>query len=124
MFYCLFFDSMLDTPKAMPTVLPDSEKSTSAPASAMTDTPDETYDLELDKAVAAIQEQQAKSVVIQLPDGLKSRAKKIADELTSRTGCDVTIWLGSNFGACDLALHARSLGADLLIHFGHSEWRY
>lgn len=82
------------------------------------------YDLELDKAAEEIKCASAKTVCIQLPDGLKQHAGYIADELETKTGCQVIIWLGSNFGACDLALHASSLGADLLIHFGHSEWRY
>ncbi|RME78467.1 hypothetical protein D6774_01105 [Candidatus Woesearchaeota archaeon] len=82
------------------------------------------YDLELDKAIDYIKKQNAKMVCIQLPDGLKPRAKEIADQIREHTSAQVLIWGGSCFGACDLALEAERLGADLLIQWGHSEWRY
>lgn len=82
------------------------------------------YDLELDKAVEKIKAENSKMVCIQLPDGLKPEAGRIADELKLKTGAQVLIWGGSCFGACDLPLEVERLGADLLIQWGHSEWRY
>ena len=82
------------------------------------------YNLELDRITQEIKKEKAKLVCIQLPDGLKPRAKEIADHIKQHTEARVIIWAGSNFGACDLALETSRLGADLLIHFGHAEWEY
>ena len=35
----------------------------------------------------------------------------------------VLIWGGSCYGACDVPLQVERLGVDLLIQWGHSEWR-
>ena len=77
------------------------------------------YDLELDKAVEQIKNSMAKTVCIQLPDGLKPQAKKIADILEKQTKAKITIWAGSCYGACDVP----KLDVDLLIQWGHSEWQ-
>ncbi len=79
-----------------------------------------TYSLELNKAIKAIKAQKAKSVLIQLPDGLKPRAKEIADELEKQTKAKIAIWLGTCYGACD---YPNIKGIDLLIQWGHSEFR-
>ena len=79
------------------------------------------YDLELEKAVDAIKKQKAKSVLIQLPDGLKSLATKIVDELEEKTGADVMIYFSTCFGACDLPT---DIDVDLIIQFGHSPWKF
>ena len=79
------------------------------------------YDLELSKAAEEIKKQKAKTVVIQLPDGLKPKAKEIQKELEKKTGATILIWGGSCYGACDPAPVEKI--ADLLIQFGHSEWR-
>ena len=82
------------------------------------------YNLELDKAVEAIQQHHAQMVCIQLPDGLKPKAKEIVDALQEKTQAKVIIWAGSCFGACDLPLEVERLGVDLLIAWGHAEWEY
>jgi diphthamide biosynthesis enzyme Dph1/Dph2-like protein len=79
------------------------------------------YDLEIGKIVSEIKLVKAKLVCIQLPDGLKPKATKIADELTKKTGAKIHIWLGSNFGACDIPLQLRPLKFDLIVNFGHSK---
>ena len=81
------------------------------------------YDLELDNAVAKIKKEKAKRVCIQLPDGLKPQAGKIAKYLEEKTGADILIWLGSCFGACDVPTQVENVGVDLLIQWGHSEWK-
>jgi 2-(3-amino-3-carboxypropyl)histidine synthase len=77
------------------------------------------YDLEIERAAAEIKKAKAKLVCIQLPEGLKPQAKKIADALESRTKSKVVIWLGSCFGACDTPQGLEKLGIDLLIQWGH-----
>ena len=76
------------------------------------------YDLELEKAVNLIKKNKAKTVLIQLPDGLKPKAKTIQDFLNKQTNADILIWLGSNFGSCDIP----KIKVDLIIQWGHSKW--
>ena len=83
-----------------------------------------SYDLEIEKAVRKIKEENAKIVGIQLPDGLKPMAKDIVRKIEGETGATCLIWAGTNFGACDLATDVEKFGADLLIAWGHSEWKY
>ena len=78
------------------------------------------YQVELEKAIAKIKETEAKTVCIQLPDGMKPEAQQIADEISSKTTARVLIWLGSNFGACDIPLGLQRLNVDLLISWGHN----
>ena len=55
--------------------------------------------------------------ILQIPDGLKRKVLKIADELG-----DVLIDCESCFGACDLAIQeAKLLGCDKIVHYGHSK---
>ncbi|MBI1970075.1 diphthamide synthesis protein [Candidatus Woesearchaeota archaeon] len=84
----------------------------------------EAYDLEVERIIKRIKEKRAKLVCLQLPDGLKPKAKELADKIKQATNAEVIIWAGSNFGACDLATEVSRLGVDLLIAFGHSEWGY
>jgi 2-(3-amino-3-carboxypropyl)histidine synthase len=79
------------------------------------------YDLEIGKIVREIKLAKAKLVCIQLPDGLKPKATQIADELTKKTRAKIHIWLGSNFGACDIPLQLKPLNFDLIVNFGHSK---
>jgi 2-(3-amino-3-carboxypropyl)histidine synthase len=81
------------------------------------------YDLEIDKAVGKIQAEKAKTVCIQLPDGLKPYADRIQERIEDKTGARVFIWAGSCYGACDVPIEVQRLGVDLLIQWGHSEWR-
>ncbi len=80
------------------------------------------YDTEIEKAIAAIKEQEAKVVCIQLPDGMKPYAQEIEAKITTDTGARVLIWLGSNFGACDIPLGLNRMGVDLLISWGHNKF--
>ena len=71
-----------------------------------------------------IKQNNAKLVCVQVPDGMKPQTKEIADGLRDQTDAEVIIWAGSCFGACDLALEAEQVGADLLIQWGHTPWKY
>ncbi|MBW2991910.1 diphthamide synthesis protein [Candidatus Woesearchaeota archaeon] len=78
------------------------------------------YNLELEKAINRIKEENAKLVCIQLPDGLKPKSKEIAEELEKNTDAKIFIWMSSCFGACDTP---NIDNFDLLIQFGHSRWK-
>jgi 2-(3-amino-3-carboxypropyl)histidine synthase len=81
------------------------------------------YALEIDRIADRIKKLKAKRVCIQLPDGLKPRAEAIQREIVAKTGATVLIWAGSCFGACDTPQGLDRLKVDLLVQFGHSEWR-
>lgn len=78
----------------------------------------EDYDLELDKAVEHIKKENAKTVLIQLAEGLKPEATKIASYLEENTDASVMIWLESCFGNCDYPILDN---VDLLIQWGHTD---
>lgn len=62
-------------------------------------------------------------VALQFPEGLKTRAKEIAEEIENKTGAKTIVFIDPIFGACMLADEtAKRLGADLLVHFGHSRF--
>ena len=81
------------------------------------------YDLEMEKVIERIKKDSAKMVCVQLPDGLKPRAKEIQNSIEENTGAQVILWMGSCYGACDVPLQVERLGVDLLIQWGHSTWR-
>lgn len=61
-------------------------------------------------------------ILLQFPEGLKQYALEYAEKL-KKEGNEVIISASQTFGACDLALdEARSIKADLLIHYGHAEF--
>ena len=77
------------------------------------------YDLELNRVIKEIELRKPKTVLIQLPEGLKEKSKEIVDEISKKTNAKCFIWLGSCFGGCDIP----KANYDLLIQWGHSEWR-
>lgn len=80
------------------------------------------YQPELDKAISEIRKTDAKIVCLQLPDGMKPMAQEIEEKLSTETGARILIWLGSNFGACDIPLGLKEMGVDLLISWGHNRF--
>lgn len=82
----------------------------------------ENYDLELNRAVEEIKKSDAKLVCIQLPDGLKPKAREIQQHIERNTDASVVIWLGSCWGGCDVPISVQKLGVDILIQWGHSEY--
>ena len=81
------------------------------------------YNLELNKAIEKIKKENARLVCIQLPDGLKPKAKEIQEVLESKTKAKIVFWAGSCFGACDVPTHIEKQGFDLLFQWGHSGWK-
>lgn len=67
-----------------------------------------------------IERRNAKRVLIQLPEGLKAEGPRLAT-IVEKAGVLAIISADPCYGACDLAIQeAEDLGADLLVHFGHS----
>lgn len=80
--------------------------------------------MDLRKTVDKISRSKAKKVLLQLPDGLKPKAQEIQKFLEKRTDAQILIWAGSAFGSCDLPLEAKNIGVDMIVHFGHTKWRF
>jgi 2-(3-amino-3-carboxypropyl)histidine synthase len=78
-----------------------------------------SLNLQLEKAVDKIKEKNPKTVLIQLPDGLKPKAEDIKMELEKHTSAEIYFWLNSCYGACDIP----KANVDLMIQFGHSKWK-
>ncbi|MGD6809943.1 MAG: diphthamide biosynthesis enzyme Dph2 [Candidatus Bathyarchaeia archaeon] len=80
------------------------------------------FDFEEERIKQEILNLGAKRVLIQLPQGLKPEATRIA-KIVEKTGALAMISADPCYGACDIATtEAASLGADLVIHFGHSKF--
>ena len=63
----------------------------------------------------------AKRVLIQLPEGLKPEAPRLA-KVVEKAGALALISADPCYGACDIAVNeAERLGVDLVVHFGHSK---
>jgi 2-(3-amino-3-carboxypropyl)histidine synthase len=77
------------------------------------------YKVEFEKIISKIESSEAKSVLLQFPDGLKPWAVPVAEYIKEKTNANIRIWLGSCFGACDIP----KSDCDLLIQFGHAEWK-
>jgi len=77
--------------------------------------------LDYNRLVQEIRKRKAKSILLQLPEGLKTQAQEIAKAL-EKSGAEVLLSIETCYGACDiLDKEAKSLGCDLIIHVGHSE---
>ena len=80
------------------------------------------YDLDETKIIEKIKEKNYKKVLLQLPDGLKTRAETLVPALEKATGANIFVWFGSNFGACDLPVSVRTLAVDLVVAMGHNRY--
>ncbi|MBI4399825.1 diphthamide synthesis protein, partial [Candidatus Micrarchaeota archaeon] len=61
-------------------------------------------------------------VLLQFPEGLKSKALKIAKKYEKK-GYEVFISSSPCYGACDIAIEeAKACKADKILHFGHAEF--
>lgn len=79
------------------------------------------YDLELERVSKEIYRQDAKRVLLQLPDGLRPYAYQIVRYIKKSTGATIYLSGDSCYGSCDIATtQANDLRADLLVHYGHS----
>lgn len=79
------------------------------------------YEFEVPKIVARCRKSSARVVALQFPEGLLAYSLVIADILERFTGAEVTVLADVVYGACCVDdLSAEALGADLLVHFGHS----
>lgn len=82
----------------------------------------DNYSFEIPKTIHRLRESNATSVALQLPEGLLLYATTIADILVRHAHLSSALVLGDvTYGACCVDdLSAEALGADFLVHYGHS----
>ena len=79
------------------------------------------FDFEEQRIKQEIARLGAKRVLLQMPQGLKPEATKIAKTVEA-CGAVAIISADPCYGACDIAVNeAEGLGADLIVHFGHAK---
>ncbi|PNH00630.1 Diphthamide biosynthesis protein 1, partial [Tetrabaena socialis] len=80
------------------------------------------YNFEIHKTVWRLRQAGARTVALQFPEGLQMYACVIADILEAFAGVTHTLVMGDvTYGACCIDDYsAVALGADFLVHYGHS----
>jgi 2-(3-amino-3-carboxypropyl)histidine synthase len=79
-----------------------------------------SFDFEEKRLIEEIKKRKPKLVFLQLPEGLKPEAPRLALTV-EKTGSLPIISTDPCYGACDLAIsEAKLLGADLIVHYGHT----
>ncbi|XP_060743941.1 2-(3-amino-3-carboxypropyl)histidine synthase subunit 1 [Tachysurus vachellii] len=79
------------------------------------------YNFEIHKTIWRVRQAKAKRVALQLPEGLQMFACVIADIIERFTGADTLVMGDVTYGACCVDdFTARALGADFMVHYGHS----
>lgn len=78
--------------------------------------------LEIGDYLEKLKKIKPKKILLQLPEGLKSHAPRIASEI-EKEGIEVIISGEPCYGGCDLRLdEAKLLDCDLILHFGHRDF--
>mmetsp|Transcript_42960 Transcript_42960/g.102143 ORF Transcript_42960/g.102143 Transcript_42960/m.102143 type:complete len:414 (+) Transcript_42960:1-1242(+) len=79
------------------------------------------YNFEVHKTVWRAREANATSVALQLPEGLQMFACPLSDIISRFADVECVVLGDVTYGACCVDdLTARALGADFLVHYGHS----
>ena len=79
------------------------------------------FDFEDERIKQEIAKLDAKRVLLQLPEGLKPEAPRLA-KIVEKSGALPIISADPCYGACDLpTAEAERLGIDLIVHFGHAK---
>jgi 2-(3-amino-3-carboxypropyl)histidine synthase len=79
------------------------------------------FDFEEERIKQEIINLGAKRVLLQMPEGLKPEATKLA-KIVEKCGALAIISADPCYGACDIAVaEAEGLGVDLIVHFGHAK---
>jgi 2-(3-amino-3-carboxypropyl)histidine synthase len=79
-------------------------------------------DLEEEFMISELKKLKPKKVLIQLPEGIKTEALAIKEKI-EKLGIEVIFSGETAWGGCCVAVdEAKSFGADLIVHFGHSEF--
>jgi 2-(3-amino-3-carboxypropyl)histidine synthase len=108
--------------RASANTIPDSIAKNPALLSAIESSLPADYEFEILKTVWRIETSKAPHVALQMPEGLLMYSCTVADILRKFSVAKTISILGDvTYGACCIDdLGAKALGADLLVHYGHS----
>jgi 2-(3-amino-3-carboxypropyl)histidine synthase len=73
-------------------------------------------DWEIQRILDEIERRECRTVVLQLPEGLKKDAARVAGKIEEKGNVTVVVSADPCYGACDLT----TFRGDLLVHFGHA----
>lgn len=71
---------------------------------------------EMDRLLEVIRGRNAKTVGLQFPVGLRTRAVELASEIEDKAGVTCLVSADPSFGACDVV----DMPVDLIVHLGHA----
>jgi len=71
---------------------------------------------ETERLLEVIQGRNAKTVGLQFPVGLRTKAVELAQEIEAKAGITCLVSADPSFGACDVA----EMPVDLIVHLGHA----
>jgi len=78
--------------------------------------------LDLTNAIKELKKLKAKKVFLQIPEGLKTKAENIIEELEEK-GFSVICEMDPCFGACDVKpSEAKRMECDAILHLGHTKF--
>ena len=101
-------------------IIPESITSNKALTAAISLLPS-NYNFEIHKTVWRIQKEKVKVVALQFPEGLLMYSLIIADIFRSFCEIEILILGDVTYGACCVDdFTAKKLGAEMLVHYGHS----
>lgn len=85
-----------------------------------------SYNFDEERIIHEIEARNAKKVLLQFPEGLKYFSIEIVNKLRKKIpNVDFIISGEPSWGACDIAEdEAIQIGADLIIHFGHTPYTW
>ncbi len=76
--------------------------------------------IDLTPAIKELKEKNAKKVLVQIPEGLKTQTDKIVETL-EKEGFEIVSEMTPCFGACDVKVsEAKLLNCDTVLHIGHN----
>ena len=79
------------------------------------------YNIDLEKAVKIIKENNYKRIILHVPEGLKSHFSKFVEFLENKTNADIIMSADPCFGACDtISSEFKSIGIDFVLQIGHT----
>ena len=71
---------------------------------------------ETDRLLEVIRGRNAKTVGLQFPVGLRTKAVELAQQIEAEAGVTCLVSADPSFGACDIA----DMPVDLIVHLGHA----
>jgi len=78
------------------------------------------YDMDVKRVVKKIESINGKNIGLQFPEGLKTQAIAVANEIQKLTNVNVIISGDPCFGACDVSDSKMKGLVDLIVHYGHT----